>query len=128
MQRASLPPPSPRRNGNDAAYPAPFSRRAFLRSAPGRLNHVEDLTEALASRLDEIEFLLPNDALAMAVTDAAAHGRQLAAGLAALVAIINKLNEHIARSDRHLGRVDRRSLRTRRKLATVAAQVETALT
>jgi hypothetical protein len=130
MQNLSLPSSPARRNGNGAAYPAPTSRRAFFKSAPGRIGVLEDLVEAQDGSIIALEQLITAlselverqdrelhrrlDAVMLCVMDVTDHNRQRAACLDALIITVG-------RQSKRLGRVDRRSARTRRRLAAVIA-------
>ena len=105
MQATSL--TSGRGNGN-GTYPAPMSRRAFIKSAPGRLGVLEDQVEAVELQLDAIVKRLPDPVRA-----------------AAIEARLNNLVDTVARLTERVKRVENRSLRSRRKLAVIADQVET---
>jgi hypothetical protein len=100
-------------NGNGTAYPAPTSRRAFVRSAPGRIGALEDQIEAHELRLDAIADQLPDPDLCA----------QLTAADQLLIARIDNLVETVEHLTKSLKRIDRRSLRQHRKLAAMAAQV-----
>jgi uncharacterized coiled-coil protein SlyX len=102
MSDVSLPPP--RRNGNGNGYPAPTSRKAFLRSAPARIGLVEDRVEVHEHRVDAI-----------------------AACVSETYERIDNLTKAIARLTERLDRIDRRSARSRRKLAVVVDQVADSL-
>jgi hypothetical protein len=124
---------SARPTGNGAAHPVPTSRRAFLKSAPRRLGLLKDLLEGLGIRLDAIECYLPDpeideardrelhrrvDVLAAAIADFAA----LTKPTWLLAVRFDALAADFLRLRKRLGRVDRRSARSRRRLAGLATQ------
>ena len=122
MQATRLPPSVPRRNGNGKVYPAPTSRRAFIKSAPGRIGALEDQVEKHTLRLDAITDRLPDsvadEACFVELDDRIdTRATTIEVRLENLVDIVGRLTER-------LKRVEARSLRSRRKLAVVADQVE----
>jgi hypothetical protein len=113
MQNPSLTPFVPSHNGHSRAYPAPNSRQAFLKSAPKRIGTLEDQAEALELRVGAVDRRVSE----LTVNDI---DRLLVARLDALV-------EAVARLEVRLRRVEKRSLRSRRKLVTLVDQVASTL-
>jgi hypothetical protein len=110
-------------NGNGSTYTAPTSRRAFLKSAPSRIGFLEDQIEEHEHRLDTITDQLPDPAadkrcVAEIYADILVHEHRLGA-LAVRVANLADLTKTVERLTQRLGRIDRRSLRTRRKVAAI---------
>jgi len=104
-----LAPTSPNGNGQ-SAYP--LSRRAFARGLPRRIAAIEDQFANQAQRLDA------GDALLARVET------RLDAIEAALTARVDNLAEHTVRIDARTRRIDQRSLRSRRRVAVIAHQIE----
>jgi hypothetical protein len=103
-------------NGNGSV---PLSRRAFVRGLPRRMGGIEDAVEAVEQRLDanealfaKIEARLDARDRAIATTEAAFEVR-----LRNFIGVINGLAVTVRR-------IDRRSVRSRRRLAVIADQLE----
>ena len=110
MQSTYLPSPIVRRNGNGARFPAPTSRRAFIKSAPRRLGTIEDQLEAHEHRLDAISGLLGSEARDPRT--------------AAIETRLDNLVEIVGCLAARLDRIDKRSARSRNKVAALVDRVE----
>jgi len=99
------------RNGNGHAV-FPLSRKAFHRSLPGRFGVVEDTLETMERRLDDFICRLT-----------AIEQRPVAVSDPGLEARLDNLVEIVTRMAVRVERVDRRSARSRRRVAAIADQL-----
>jgi hypothetical protein len=116
-------PSIPRRNGNGKGYPEPTSRRAFIKSAPGRIGALEDQAEEHALRLDAIALQLPDpiaDEACVVEINERTRATVIEVRLDNLIEMVGRLTERVKR-------VEKRSLRSRRKLAALIARGEASL-
>jgi hypothetical protein len=131
-------PPSPVRHNGNGGFPAPTSRRAFLKSAPRRIGALEDQFESLENRLDAIAELLGSETRAVSfevrlnnmsevVQRLTKRFDRIDTAVAAFGARFGNLVEIVGKLTNRLGCIDKRSARSRRKLAVMADQVEVSL-
>jgi hypothetical protein len=111
MQSTYLPSPIVRRNnGNGTRFPVPMSRRAFFNAAPCRIGVLEDQVETHEVRLDAISGLLGSEARDPRT--------------AAIETRLDNLVEIVGCLAARLDRIDKRSARSRRKVAALVDRVE----
>ena len=110
--------PSEYRNVNGHAGFPMLSRKAFYRVLPRRVGAIEDALDAQARRVDELICRL---ATVEVKPQATTSDPALTARFDNLVAIVAKLAERVEH-------IDRRSLRSRRKVAAIADQITDQLT
>lgn len=90
--------------GNGSVHIEPTSRRAFLRSAPPRIGHLEDQVERQGRRLNLLVGVIPR--------------------VAGILVRLDALAEENERLRERVRLLDGRSKRSRRKVAVLADQVQ----